>query len=449
MTHCTPAVLHFHPTLPVHLTSDAPDTSSNGGVLLLRQMDERLGLTRKLAGCIPDARDPSRVVHTRLEQVRQRVYQMALGYEDCNDAHTLRHDPVLQMACDLVPHSGSPLSSQPTLCRLENAVDGRSVRKVLAVLEQHYLDSFTSPPEVVVLDIDSTDDPTHGQQQFSLFHGFYDQHMYHPLLVFDGTTGQLVTAILRPGTVHAARGAAGVLRRLIVALKQRFPEVRVVVRGDSGFAMPRVMRMLEELDEQLGAIDYLLGLARNPVLQRRGEAVMAAANEQYAQGRPYVRHFGAFSYAAESWPHERHVVMKAEVSAKGENPRFVVTSLQGFPPELLYDAYCERGQCENYIKDLKNALLADRLSCSTFWANFLRLLLHAAAYVLMHALRTEAGRQAPALATVQMDTLRLSLLKVAAQVTRSARRLWVRLPTSFPLAAVFMSLADSLSWAPS
>lgn len=407
-------------------------------------MDERLGLTRKLAACIPDARDPARVVHTRLEQLRQRVYQVALGYEDCNDAHTLRHDPALLVACDKLPSDDSPLSSQPTLSRMENAVDGRSVCKLLRALEQHYLDSFTSEPEVVVLDIDSTDDPTHGQQQLSFFHGFYDQHMYHPLLVFDGTTGQLVTAILRSGKAHAARGAAGVLRRLIVALKQRFPKVRIVVRGDAGFSMPRVLHMLEELNTQWGDIDYLLGLARNPVLQRLGAPLMAAANEQYAAGRTHVRHFGAFAYRAESWPHERHVVMKAERNAEGENPRFIVASLEGFPAEILYDAYCQRGQCENYIKDLKNALKADRLSCSSFMANFFRLLTHAAAYVLMHALREQAGRHAPALATVQMDTLRLRLLKVAAHVKHSARRLWVRLPEVFPLANLFLTLARAL-----
>lgn len=444
MTHCTSSTLHFHPTLPVHLTSDAPRTSSDGGALLPRQVDERLGSPHELAVCIPDGRDPTRVVHSRLEQVRQRVYQIALGYEDCDDAHHLRGDPALLVACDKLPGDDTPLSSQPTLSRMENAVDGRCVRDMLHVLEQHYLDSFHEPPEVVVLDLDGTDDPTHGQRQLSFFHGHYDQHMYHPLLVFDGLSGQLITAILRPGNAHAARGAMGVPRGLIVALEQRFPKVRIVVRGDSGYCVPRLVRMLEELNTRLGDIDYLLGLAKNPAPLRKGAPVTTAANEQYAAGRRYVRHFGAFQYAAETWPHERHVVMKAERGDKGDNPRFIITSLTGFPPELLYDAYRERGQCENYIKDFKNALKADRLSCSNFWANFSRLPLHSAAYVLMHALRTEVGRRAPALATVRRDTLRPRLLKVAAHVTRSARRLWVRLPVTFPLAGLFMALARSL-----
>ena len=444
MTHSTALKLKFHRSVPIHLTCDAPRSSSDGGALLLRQMDERLGLLQKLSGCIPDARDPTRVVHSRLEQLRQRVYQIALGYEDCNDAAFLRHDPALQVACDVLPTPDAPLSSQPSLSRMENAVDARAVRRMLAALEQHYLDSFTQAPEVVVLDLDGTDDPTHGQQQLTFFHGFYDQHMYHPLLVFDGTSGQLISAILRPGNAHAARGAMGVLRRLIVALKQRFAQVRIVVRGDSGYCVPRLVNMLEELNAQWGDIDSLLGLAKNPALLRQGAGIMAAAQQQYEAGQRYVRHFGSFHYAAQTWPHERYVVMKAEKSSKGDNPRFVLTSLEGFAPELLYDAYCQRGQCENFIKDFKNALLADRLSCCDFFANFFRLLQHAAAYVLMHALRAEAAKHSAPLATVQMDTLRLRLLKVATHITHSARRLWVRLPAAFPLAHLFLSLAASL-----
>jgi hypothetical protein len=189
------------------------------------------------------------VEHTSLEQLRQRVYQIALGYGDCNDASTSRNDTALLVACDRLPYTGTPLSSQPTLSRMENAADGRCVRKMLDLLEQHYLDSFREPPEVVILDLDGTDDPTHGQQQLTFFHGFYNSHMYHPLLVFDGTSGQLITAILRPGNAHAARGTMGVLRRLIRALKQRFPQVRIVVRGDSGYCIPRLVQMLEELNE--------------------------------------------------------------------------------------------------------------------------------------------------------------------------------------------------------
>ena len=301
--------------------------------------------------------------------------------------------------------------------------------------------SLTEPPAVIVLDIDSTDDPTHGQQQLSFFHGYYDQHMYHPLLIFDGERGQLVSAVLRPGNAHAARGAMGVLRRIIRRLKQRFPHTQMVVRGDSAFAVPRVLRMLEELDRELGGIAYVIGLAQNAVLLRSGAAALSEARLRFQATKQTVQHFDAFAYAAETWPQARHVVMKAEVSEHGANPRFVVTSLPEFAPALLYHAYCERGQCENFIKDFKNALQADRLSCSTFAANFFRLLEHAAAYVVFHALRTHVAPLAPQLGRAQFDTLRLQLLKVAALVSQSTRRLLVRLPSAFPLARVFRQLA--------
>lgn len=448
MAECiTQLVLDFHPTVPLTVAFDAPHISSDGGALLLRQMDDRLGLSERLAALLPDERNARKVKHDRREQLRQRLYQIALGYADCNDADRLRHDPLLKSVCDRTPHAEG-LSSQPTLSRLENAVDARTLRVLLGEIEEQYVRSFPEAPAVIVLDIDSTDDPTHGQQQLSFFHKYYDQHMYHPLLIFDGERGQLVSAVLRPGNAHAARGAMGVLRRIIRRLKQRFPHVEIVVRGDSAFAVPRVLRMLEELDRELGGIAYIVGLAQNAVLLRAGAVALTEAQGRFRTAKQTVQHFDAFAYAAESWPQARHVVMKAEVSAHGANPRFVVTSLAEFTPALLYHAYCERGQCENFIKDFKNALQADRLSCSTFAANFFRLLEHAGAYVLVHALRTQVAPLAPQLGRAQFDTLRLQLLKVAAIVSQSTRRVLVRLPSAFPLAHVFRQLATTLARLP-
>jgi hypothetical protein len=437
MTECISQLsLEFHPTLPVTVAFDAPQISSDGGVVLLRQLDDRLGLSERLAALLPDKREAGKVRHDRREQVRQRLYQIALGYADCNDADRLRHDPLLKSVCDRTPQAGG-LSSQPTLSRLENAVDARPLRAVLREVEEQYVRSFTQPPEVIVLDIDSTDDPTHGQQQLSFFHGYYDQHMYPPLLIFDGESGQLVSAVLRPGNAHAARGAMGVLRRIIGRLKQCFPQVQIVVRGDSAFAVPRLLGLLEELDRELGGIAYVFGLAQNAVLLRQGAGALAEARARFRVTRRAVQHFDAFAYAAESWPQARRIVMKAEITEQGDNPRFIVTSLAEFTPALLYHASCERGQCENFIKDFKNALQADRLSCCTFTANFFRLLEHALAYVLLHALRTQVAPLAPRLGRAQFDTLRLQLLKVAAIVSHSTRRLLVRLPSAFPLAALF------------
>lgn len=445
MTECVPQLsLDFHPEVAVTVRFDAPLISSDGGAVLLRQVDDQLGLSAWVAAALPDKRCPQRVIHDRREQVRQRLYQIALGYEDCNDATHLRHDPVLKTVCDREPEDELGLSSQPTLSRLENAVDMASAKRLIEGLEDSWVAELAANTSEVVLDIDTTDDPTHGEQQLSFFHGYYDHHMYHPLLIFDGE-GQLVSVLLRPGNVHAGRGAMSVLQRVIGKLKARFPAVQVVVRADAGFALPRVFARLERLNSEFGGVDYLIGIAKNPVLLRLAEPALRAAEETYGHRREHVRDCSTLHYAAESWPQPRAVVLKAEVGTQGRNPRFVVTTLEGFDATLLYDAYCDRGQSENYIKDFKNALAADRLSCSSFVANSLRLLLHAAAYRLMRALREAVGTVRSDLKRLQFDTLRLRLLKVAALVRRSARRLWIHLPAAFPLGAVFRNLAEQLA----
>lgn len=448
-TDCKPQTpFEFHPDAAILATFDAPRLSSDGGLLLLRQAEERIGLIAAMAACIPDSRDATRVYHTRQEQLRQRVLSIAMGYEDCNDAKSLREDPMLKLACDRSMTDG-PLSSQPSLSRLENSVRGPALRAMVDELERTYVEGLPADTQAILLDIDSTDDATHGRQQLSFFHGFYDQHMYHPLLVFDGE-GQLVTALLRPGNAHGARGARGVLARLIRRIKARFPSAQIVVRGDSAFAMPAILGKLEQLNRELGDIDYVIGLAKNSVLLTLAEETMQQAADRYRQSRVHVRHFSSFQYAAGSWDHDRHVVVKAEHSERGDNPRFVVTTLHQFDPELIYDrGYCARGQCENHIKDFKNALMADRLSCSRFAANLFRLLEHAIAYRLMFEVRKAATVAAPAVATMQMDTLRLRVLKVGAFVSQSVRRILVRLPESFPFAEAFLAIAAALKLAPS
>jgi len=449
MTECSAQLrLSFHPNLPVEISFDAPELSSDAGVILLRQIDERLGLTAGFAACLPDGRDSAKVLHSRHEQARQRIFQIALGYADCNDADTLRQDPLLCTACDRTPQDRRGLSSQPTLSRFENAPEGTTLRRLVRSLEHSYVNTLPADTEVVILDIDATDDETHGAQQLSFFHGYYDHHMYHPLLVYDGDSGQLITALLRPGNTHASRGAAAVLRRLIRRIKRRFPRAGIVVRGDSGFCVPRVLSALEQLNEQLGEVEFLFGMAKNPVLCRRAEPTMQWVEQLQQQLGGTVKRFCAFHYAAGTWQRQRRIVAKAEHSDKGANPRFVVTSLEGFDPEMLYRAYCQRGQCENWIKDFKNAVQADRLSCSSFCANFFRLLLHLAAYRLLHALRTELATHSAELGRAQFDTLRLRVLKVAAMVSQSVRRILVRLPKAFPFAKLFRSLAARLDPVP-
>lgn len=426
----------------VALSCDAPHLSSDGGVLLLRQVDEHLDLIGQFAALVEDHRHPERRRHERREQVRQRVYQIALGYADCNDADRLRHDLALQHACG----ADGALSGQSTLSRWENEITGAEIVRLWREFERQYIDALDPATPFVVLDIDGTDDPTHGAQQLSMFHGFYDQHMFHPLVVFDGERGQLISALLRMGTTHASKGASTMLARIIRAIKQRCPSAAVVVRGDSAFAMPRLLEMLEQLSEELGDVHYVLGLAQNPRLLKLAAPLLAEAAEEYASTQRFVRRFTWLRYATlNSWSRERDVVLKVEYSDKGANPRFVVTTLAGFDAGLIYDrAFCPRGQAENYIKDFKNALAADRLSCHRFAANAFRLLLHAIAYRLLHALRTTAGAVEPTLRRVQMDTLRLRLLKVAAIVTTSVRRVVVQLPRAFPLAKAFTAIARRL-----
>ena len=418
-------------TRPISVKADAPQLSSDGGALALRRVDERRGVTAPLADLLHDCRDPRRVRHTRLEQLRQRVYQIALGYEDCNDADSLKADVVWQVACS--EREPAPLSSQPSLSRFENEVSGAELRAMWREFERQYVDGLSPSAQLVVLDIDTTDDPTHGQQELAFFHGFYDQHMFHPLLMFDGESGQLITAVLRPGRAHASWGADGMLRRVIRAVRRRCPNATIVVRGDSGFAMPWLLDTLDGLNKELGDVYYVIGIAKNPRLLALAATTMATAATEHRASENHVRKFAWLEYAAASWSRARAIVLKAEHGTKGPNPRFVVTNMTWVEPRSIYDgAYCPRGQAENYIKDLKNAVRADRLSCHRFLANAFRLLLHAVAYRLLHALRAGLGALDATIGRLQMDTLRLAFLKVGALVTRSARRLLVQLPRAFP-----------------
>ena len=447
-TPCLPQLrFDFHPHRPVDLSFDAPQTSSDGGLLLLRQLDERLGLCARVAACLPDARDPTRVVHSRLEQVRQRVLSIALGYEDQNDATSLRHDPLWRLACDRRPDDPRGLSSQPTLSRLEHAASARDVVRLQRRFEADYVASLPDDTEVVVLDLDSTSDPTHGQQPLAFFHGHYGCSMYFPLLVVDGD-GRLASVRLRPGNAGNDRYATPLLVRLVRAVKARFPTAQVVVRADSGFCTPRLLDALEALGHELGDVEYVLGLEKNARLLALAAEPLAAAAAAAASAAA-SRVFASAPYRARSWRRERHVVLKAEQLGDKPNPRFVVTTLAHVPARMLYEnGYCGRGEAENRIKDFKNALAGDRLSATTYVANALRLLLHAFAYRLLGALRAEVAACAPAPGRAQFDTLRLRLLKTAALVRPSARRIAVALPAAFPLGDLFARVAARLGARP-
>ena len=448
-TDCMPRLrFGFHPRRAVDVSLDAPSSSSDGGLVLLRAVDERLGLCERLSPLLVDRRDPKRVQHGRLEQLRQRAFQIAMGYEDQNDATSLRHDPAWKVVCSRDAEEVDALSSQPSLSRFEHAMTPRSVVQLTRRLEDEYVRSLAEDTTEVVLDLDSTDDPTHGQQPLSFFHAHYDNYIYFPLLVFDGD-GRLVSVRLRPGNAGNSRYSTPLMTRLVRKLKARFPRLRILVRADSGFCTPRFLDALEKLDAELSEVRYVLGIPANVTLLTLAEIPIQDAAREASATHQTTRRFDDFRYGARSWTSTRRVVVKAEHLDGKANPRFVVTSVLGVDPRAVYEKlYCGRGQCENAIKDFKRALSGDRLSCTSYVANAFRLVLHAIAYRLLDALRSVVLRVAPAFGRRQFDTLRLLLLKVAALVSQSVRRFTFRLPAAFPMAPVFVAVARALNATP-
>jgi hypothetical protein len=444
MTQCSSLSFGFLGRREVVGRFDGGKISSDGGLVWLAEVDRLFGVTERLASCLRDPRQQGKVRQSKHDLVRQRVYQIVCGYEDCNDADTLAADPVLKVACGRNPETGRDLASQPTLSRFENSVSPTELYRMAEVFLDLFVERHRRPPQEIVLDLDATVDETHGQQELSFFHGYYDTYCYLPMLIFaqaDGGPHQLLAAVLRPGNVHAGRGSVKLLKRVVARLRQAWPEVRIVVRGDSGEALPEIYEWCEGV-----GVDYVIGLARNSRLQGLGELFLEAAREEFRETQAKVRHCHDLSYAAESWTHERRVVVKAEVSSLGDNPRFVVTSRTDLTAEELYDFYADRGDVENRIKELKNDLCSGRTSCHRFVANQFRLLLHAAAYLLWTLFRRMlAGTE---LASAQVGTLRLRLLKVGVRVVQTARRVWLHLASSYPWAELWNLLARRLRAGP-
>jgi hypothetical protein len=439
MTECSTDLTLFPlQKKPVVVSNDGGALTSDAGALLLRQLDDRLGLTSRMAGCLVDRREPAKVRHEVLALLRQRIYQIACGYEDCNDADQLRFDPALKLAVGRAP-SEADLASQPTLLRWENRISWRECWRICEALLGCYLRRHCKcPPRRLVLDVDATDDETHGQQQLAFFHGYYNEHCYLPLLVFAQAEGEaeqeLIGALLRPANVHGGHRAMALIRAVVRRLRAAFPGCQIELRADSALALPEVYEGCEKI-----ALPYTISLPKNERLKDAAEPWLREAEAIHAETGEKVRVFGEFSYAAHSWSHSRRVICKAEVMSKGENPRFVVTSRGDLEPEAHYRFYCQRGDPENRIKELKCDLRADRLSCHRFWANQFRLLLHAAAYVLMQAMRTAlSGTE---YARAQVTTLRVRLLKVGARVRESVRRVWVQLPSAYPWFDLWHTLA--------
>ena len=438
---------------PVVARFDLPDASSDGGLVLFKALDTELGLSRRLAACLDDPREPGKVLHETIELLQQRIFGLCGGYADCNDAARLVHDPIHKLVIGRDPLTGLGLASQPTLSRFENAVSARELHALTHVLadtviaqQQQWRHGRAAR---ITIDLDPTDDPTHGQQEFAFFNGHYDTWCYLPVVAtvtFDEEPAQFaVAAILRPGKAPAALGARGILRGLLRKLRAAFPAATFRVRLDGGYASPKMFLFLER--EQ---VEYVVAMASNRRLEKRAQRLMGRARVLSRQTGQTAHLYGETRYAAKKWTRKRRVIMKAEVvrhpgRPPKNNPRFVVTNLSD-PPQAVYAVYCQRGDMENRLKELHYGLEMDRTSCSKFRANQFRVLLTLAAYILFQEVRRRAAPTE--CADAQVTTLRERLVKLAVWVERSARRIVLHLPLNFPWLLTWRQLACAVGATP-
>jgi hypothetical protein len=409
------------------------EISSDGGVVLLRQVDRRLKLTTAIARVLDDPRRQASCEHDVLSLVRQRLYALALGYEDLNDHERLRSDLVLQTAVE----QDRVLASASTLCRFENRASRQAAWRLHAVMVDQFIASFKRPPQKLILDFDATDDAVHGKQEGRFFHGYYDHYCFLPLYVF--CRDQLLVSYLRPSKIDGAKHAWAILALLVKRLRKTWPTVRIIFRGDSGFCRHRMLAWCER-----HRVGYIVGMAKNNRLNRRAFTLIEAAERHYRETGAKQRLFTDIVYGAKTWDRPRRVIVKAEHSAQGANPRYVVTNLKGEAKRLYERLYCARGDMENRIKEQQLDLFADRTSCSAWWANQFRLLLSSLAYSLLEAMRRLALKGTE-LARAQAGTLRLKLLKIGAVVLRNTRRVRILLSSAYPHQALFLKVAARLA----
>jgi len=403
--------------------------TSDAGALLLRELDKRIGLTEAISSCIPDPRHPLYTVHQQRTMLAQRIFGIALGYEDLNDHQSLRNDPLFQIISERGIEDDQPLASPPTLCRLENRVSRKALARISEVFVETFIRSYKKAPDELILDFDATDDLVYGNQEMRFFHGYYDHYCFLPLYVFCGS--QLLVAYLRPSNIDGAMHSRAILKLLVEKLRRQWPKTRIIFRGDSGFCRWRMMRWCDKHN-----VGYITGLSGNDVLYRQAISWTEQSAEQFKQTGIKQRIFGQFMYAAQTWDSQRRVIVKAEHLIQGANTRFIVTNLKGEPQKLYDEIYCQRGEAENRIKEQQLGLFSDRTSCHDFIANQFRVLLSAAAYILMDTLRREAlaGTE---LANAQVDTIRLKLLKIGGRIVCSVRRIVLHLAGGYPLKELF------------
>ena len=433
MTECTPNFIQFPGVKgrKIEAIFSAQHITSDGGGILLRAADAAIGLTARAARGFTDDRRKASCEHTVLNMLKQRVYALALGYEDLNDHDVLRRDPAIQAFMG----KEMELASSPTLCRFENSVTKNDLWRLSATLVDTFLTLHKRPPDEIILDFDSTDDAVHGNQEGRFFHGYYDHHCFLPLYVF--CENHLLCAYLRPSNIDNAKHSLAILGLLVKHIRKSWPKTRIIFRGDSGFCRWELMRWCDNHD-----IGYIIGLAKNSRLLAQASSVLDTARENFLQTGQKQKIFQEFSYAAKTWDKTRRVIVKAEHLDKGSNPRFVVTNLSGEPADM-YHRYCARGEMENRIKEQQLYLFADRTSCSKWLPNQFRLLLSALAYTLLQAIR-QLALAGTELAHARCDTIRLKLLKIGASVLRNTRRIRLLLSASYPYSDLFQLVAARL-----
>ena len=432
----TPAMINSMPILPglspvgtkkIVAQFDGGLLSSDAGVLVLREVEQRLRVAERMAACIVDPRAPDQITHTLAEIIRFRLLMIGAGYEDGNDASSLRGDPMFKMALDLSP-SDRELCSQSTISRLENLPDARALLRMGRAMVDLYCESFHKIPKRITLDIDDTFDAVHGGQQLRLFNAHYDEYGFQPIVVFDGE-GRFITAVIRPARRPGGKEIKAFLRRLLRAIRANWPKTEIVLRGDSHYCCPEVLDWC-----RANGLDFIFGVAPTSTLRRHILDLEAAATARFeaAPKDGKVRRFKEFLDGAASWSRVERIIARVEAGADGPDTRFVVTNLKGRNARALYEnTYCRRGQAENHIKSWKTHLAADRTSCTKATANQLRLFLHAGAYWIMWGLRVSMPKRSM-WRVAQFDTLRLRLVKLAARVVEMKTMIKIHLPTSCP-----------------
>ena len=424
---------------PLTATFDAGRLSSDGGVIVLREIAERLDLAGTITGPLRDDRDPARVRHSYAEMAMARMVMIAAGYEDCDDVDALRSDPALKIAVGRAPDSGADLMSQPTLSRLENLPDWRALARIGLGQIDLYCRSFARPPQRIVLDIDDTDDPVHGQQELALFNAHYDCTCFQPIHIFDGLSGKPILSLLRPGKRPSGEEVAKVLRHVIRRIRKHWPHVEILVRGDSHYCSEPALALLEAM-----RCDYIIGFAINSKLLEIAAPWRTQCDTRRSKMKPTVRRFHQLPYRAREWSRSRKLVARVEATPMGTDVRFIVTNLEGRGKTLYEKVFCARGNAENLIKDMKRWTRSDKTACSRWQANQFRLFLHMGAYWLLHALRRAAPKRSRWRGAT-FETIRRTFVKIAVRVEELKGRIKLAFPASYPQAAMLAAMTGAIT----